>query len=133
MVWDECRDMASLGRYIAVDGKTYNVTPNHRMEIRYFALGSATTYTGWEGHQISCSGSTLKVDREDINHIVMHVTEEVLFRDEKFISREDDDGVMAHYDNVRLSCPIEDKHCVAGDVTYVWRIPLEKHCPLNHV
>ena len=80
------------------------------MEIRYFGLGSATTYTGFEGHQITCSGGTLMVDGEEIHHMVMHVTEEVLYRDEKFISRDDEDGVIAHYDNVRLSCPIEDKH-----------------------
>ena len=133
MLRDDCKTMASLGRYVAGDGKTYNIPPNHRMEIRYFALGSVTTYTGWEGHHISCSGGTFMVDGEEIHHTVMHVTEEILFRDEKFISREDDDRVIAHYNNVRLSCPIEDKHCVAGDVTYVWHIPLEEHCPLYHV
>ena len=103
MVWDECKDLASLGGYIAGDGKTYQVALNTRMEIRYFTLGSATTYTGLEGHQITCSGGTLMVDGEEIHHIVMHVTEEIIYRDEKFISRDDEDGVIAHYDNVRLS------------------------------
>ena len=125
MVWDECKDLADLGRYIAGDGKTYKAALNTRMEVRYFALGSATAYTGFEGNQITCSGGTLMVDGEEIHHIVMHVTEEILCRDEKFISRDDDDGVIAHYDNIQLSCPIEDKHCVGGDVTYVWRIPLK--------
>ena len=65
--------------------------------------------------------------------MVMYVTEEILYRHEKFISRDDEDGVIAHYDNIRLTCPIEDKHCVGGDVIYVWRIPMKAHCPLYHV
>ena len=125
MVWDECKDLASLGRYIAGDGKTYQVAPNFQMEVRYFALGSALTYTGFEGHWIISSRGALKVDGEDIHHMVMHVTEEIFYREEKLISRDDEDGVIAHYDNVRLSCPIEDKHCVAGDVTYVLAHPLK--------
>ena len=133
MVWDECNDLASLGRYVAGDGKIYQVALNIQMEVRYFALGSATTYTGFEGHQITCSGGTLMVDGEEIHHMVMHVTKEILYRNEKFISRDDEDGVIAHYDNIRVSCPIEDKHCVGGDVAYVWRIPLKTHCPLYHV
>ena len=63
----------------------------------------------------------------------MYVTEEILVRDEKFISREEDDGVIAHYNNVRLTCPAEDSHCVGGDVTYIWRMPIKAHCPLYHV
>ena len=55
------------------------------------------------------------------------------YRSEKIVSRDDEDGIIAHFDNVRLTCPIEDKHCVGGDVTYVWRIPLKEHCPLYHV
>ena len=73
------------------------------------------------------------VDGKQIYHMVMYVTEEILYRKEKFVSRDDEDGVIAHYDNVRLSCPIEDTHCVGGDVTYVWRVPLAEHCPLYHV
>ena len=60
-------------------------------------------------------------------------TEEILYRSEKFISGDDEDGIIAHYVNVRLTCPIEDEHCVGGDVTHVWPIPLKDHCPLYHV
>ena len=63
----------------------------------------------------------------------MHVTEEILYRNEKIIYREDEEGLIAHYDNVRLTCPVEDKHCIGGDVTYVWHIPIQKHCPVYHV
>ena len=58
----------------------------------------------------------------EIDNMVMYVTEEPLYRDEKFISREDDDGIIAHYNNVRLTCPAEDSHCVGGDVTYICRV-----------
>ena len=125
--------MASIGRYIAGDGQTYEIPVNTRVEVPYFAYGSATAYVGFEGSQISCSEGALLIDGKEIYHMVMYITEEILYRSEKFISREDEDGIIAHYDNVRLTCPIEDEQCVAGDVTYVWRIPMKKHCPLYHV
>ena len=65
--------------------------------------------------------------------MVMYVTEEVLYHDVKFISREDDEGIIAHYNNVRLTCNAEDSHRIGGDVTYIWRVPLKTHCPLYHV
>ena len=45
------------------------------------------------------------IDGKEIYNMVMYVTEEILYRKEKFVSRDDEDGVIAHYDNVRLSCP----------------------------
>ena len=63
----------------------------------------------------------------------MYVTEELLYSDEKFISREDDDGVIAHYNNVQLTSPAEDSHCIGSNVTYIWRVLLKSHCPLYHV
>ena len=63
----------------------------------------------------------------------MYVTEELLYRNEKFISREDKDGIFAHYNNVRLNCPAEDSHCVGGDISYIWRVPLKDYCSLYHV
>ena len=75
----------------------------------------------------------LLVDGLEIHNMVMYVTEELLYRDEKFISREEDDGIIAHYNNVRLTCPAEDSNCVGGDVTYTWRVPIKTHCPLYHV
>ena len=131
--WNRCKDLATLHHYIAEDLKTYEIPINIRTEVQYFAIGSATAYTGWEGNQITCSGGELVVDGKKINHIVMYVTEEILYRKEKFILREDEDGIFAHYDNVRLTCPVEDEHCVGGEVTYVWRVPLADHCPLYHV
>ena len=65
--------------------------------------------------------------------MVMYVTEEILYHAEKFSSRDDGDEVIAHFDNVQLSYPIEDSHCVGGDVTFVWRVPLTDHCPLYHI
>ena len=73
------------------------------------------------------------VDGSEIDNMVMYVTEEILHRSEKFISRDDEDGVIAHFDHVRLSCPIEDSHGVGGEITYVWHVPLTNHCPLYHV
>ena len=122
-----------MGQFRAGNGKTYSVAKNTRREISYFALGNANAYDGWDGNQITCNGRKLLVDGIEVDNMVMYVTEELLFRDEKFISREDDDGVIAHYNNVRLTFPIEDSHCVGGDVTYIWRVPLKSHCPLYHV
>ena len=39
---------------------------------------------------------------------VMYVTEEILYQQEKFMSQENEDGVFTHYENVRLTCAIED-------------------------
>ena len=65
--------------------------------------------------------------------MVVHVTEEILYYNEKIVYRDDEDGLSAHFGNIRLTCPVEDKHCVGGDVTYVWQIPLKEHCSLYHV
>ena len=132
MANNECRGL-QMGQYRAKDGKTYSIAKNTRREISYFALGTANAYDGWDGNQVTCSGGRLLVDGVLVDNMVMYVTEEILFRDEKFILREDDDGVIAHFNNVRLTCPIEDEHCVGGDVTYVWRVPIKSHCPLYHV
>ena len=129
---NECRAL-EMGQFRAGDGKSYSIAKNTRREISYFARGNANAYSGWDGSQITCNGGRLLVDGLEIDSMVMYVTEEILFRDEKFIVREDDDGVIAHYNNVRLTCPIEDEHCVGGDVTYIWRVPLKTHCPLYHV
>ena len=122
-----------MGQYRAGDGKTYSIAKHVRKEINYFAKGSANAYLGFYGSQITCTGGTLQVDGVDVDHMVMYITEELLFRDEKLISREDDDGIIAQYNNIRLTCPAEDNHCVGGDVSYVWRIPLKVHFPLYHV
>ena len=122
-----------MKQYVAGDGKTYSVSENGRKEINFFAKGSASAYTGFHGSQITCTGGLLKVDGADIYNMVMYVTEEILYYIENIISRDDEDGVIAHYDNVWLTCPIEDSHCVGGEVTYVWQVPLADHCPLYHV
>ena len=44
--WDKCKELASLGCYIAGDSRTYEIPLNTRMEVPYFAHGSATAYTG---------------------------------------------------------------------------------------
>ena len=131
--WEQCRDLATLGQYIAGDDKTYTVARNTRTEVPYFAYGSATAYTGFQGAQISCTGNTMLIDGKEIHHMVMYITEEILYRDETFVTRDNEDTVVAHYDNVRLTCPIEEQQCVGNDVTYVWRVPLKEHCPLYHV
>ena len=129
---NECRAL-QMGQFRAGNGKTYSIAKNTRREMSYFALGNANAYDGWDGNQITCNGGKLLVDGIEVDNMVMYVTEELLFRDEKFISREDDDGVIAHCNNVRLTCPVEDSHCVSGDVTYIWRVPLKSHCSLYHV
>ena len=122
-----------MGQYQAGDGKTYSIPKNVRKEINYFAKGSANTYSGFYGSQITCTGGTLQVDGVDVDQMGMYVNDELLFHDEKFISREDDDGIIAQYNNVRLTCPAEDNLCAGGDVSYVWHVPLKIHCPLYHV
>ena len=129
---NECRAMEN-GNYRAGNGKMYRIARNVRKEINYFARGTANAYSGWDGTQVTCNGGKLVVDGLEIHNMVMYVTEELLFRDEKFISREEDDGIIAHYNNVRLTCPAEDSNCVGGDVTYTWRVPIKAHCPLYHV
>ena len=84
-----------MGQYQAGDGKTYGIAKNVRKVINYFAKGSANTYSGFYGSQITCTGGTLQVDGVDVDQMVMYVTEELLYRDEKFISREDNDGIIA--------------------------------------
>ena len=73
------------------------------------------------------------MDGLEVDNMVMYVTQELLYWNEKFITREEDDGIIAHYNNVRVTCHAEDSHCVGGDVTYIWRVPLKAHCPLYHV
>ena len=122
-----------MGQYRAVNGKMYSIARNVRKEINYFARGFAKAYSGFHGSQITCTSGKLLVDGLEIDNMVMYVTEELLYGDEKFITRKEDDGIIAHYNNVRLTCPAEDSHCVGGDVTYIWRVPHKAHCPLYHV
>ena len=129
---NECRALQK-GQYRAGDGKTYSIAKNVRKEINYFVRGSTNAYSGFYGSQITCTGGKLLVDGLEVNNKVMYVIEELLYCDEKFVSREDDDGIIVHYNNVRLTCPAEDSHCVDGDVMYIWRMPLKAHCPLYHV
>ena len=93
--WDQCKELASLGRYIAGDDKTYEVALNTRTEVPYFAYGSATAYTGIAGNQITCSDHTMMIDGKEIHHMVMFVIEEVLYRDEKFVTSDDEDAVIS--------------------------------------
>ena len=103
MTQTECKNLASISQYVAGDGKTYSISANVRKEINYFARGSAMAYTGFHGNQITCTQRM--VDGSEIDNMVMYVTEEILHRTEKFISRDREDGVIAHFDNVRLTCP----------------------------
>ena len=53
--WEQCKELATLGRYVAGDDQTYEIARNTRTEVPYFAYGSATAYTGFQGAQISCT------------------------------------------------------------------------------
>ena len=108
MTRNDCQNMASIGQYVAGNGQTYPVSLNVRREISHFAIGTATAFTIFYRSQIACTGGLLMVDGVEIYNMVLYVTEEILFRKEKFISRDDEDGVIAHFDNMRLTCPIED-------------------------
>ena len=92
MTRSECKNLASMKQYVAGDGKTYSVSENVRKEINFFVKGTASAYTGFHGSQITCTGGVLKVDGSDIYNMVMYVTEEILYRTEKIISRDDEDG-----------------------------------------
>ena len=128
----ECQFLA-MSQYRAGDGKTYSMAKNVGKEINYFAKGSANAYSGFYGSQITCISGALHINGIEVYNMVMYVTEEILYQDEKFISREDDDSIIAQYNNLRLTCPAEDSHCASGDVSYVWRVPHKIHCPLYHV
>ena len=56
--YNECRSLA-MGPYRAGDGKTYSIDKNVRNETNYFAKGSANSYTGFYGSQITCTGGNL--------------------------------------------------------------------------
>ena len=58
--WNECKELASIGQYVAGDGRMYEIPINTRTEIPYFAFGSASAYVGIEGNQITCTGGTIK-------------------------------------------------------------------------
>ena len=105
-----------MDQYHARDGKTYSIAEIVQKEIYYFARGSAIAYSGFYGNQITCTGGKLRVHGVEVDNMVIYVTGELLYRDKKFISREDDDGIIAHCNNVWLTCPAEDLHCVGGDV-----------------
>ena len=90
MTRNDCQIMASIGQYVAGDSKTYPISQNVRREISYFAKGTATAYTGFYGSQISCTGGQLMVDGVEIYNMVMYVT---MSCKEKFISRDDEDGL----------------------------------------
>ena len=64
--------------------------------------------TGFHRSQITCTDGKLLVNALEIDNMVMYVTKELLYHDEKFISREEGDGIIAHYNNVRLTCPAEE-------------------------
>ena len=76
MHWDKCKELASIGRYIAGDSRTYEIPINTRTEIPYFAYGSASAYIGFEGSQITCSGGSMMVDGKEIFNMVMFINEE---------------------------------------------------------
>ena len=84
---NECRAL-KMGQYCAGDGKTYSIARNVQKEINYFARGSANAYSGFHGSQITCTGGKLTVNGLEIDNMVMYVTEELLYPEEKFISME---------------------------------------------
>ena len=115
-------------RVRAGDCKTYSIAKNTCKEINFFAKGSANAYSGFYGCQITCTGGELQIDGVEVDNMV-----KLLYGDEKFISREDDDGIIAQYNNVWLTYSAKNAHCIGGDVSNIWRVLLKVHCLLYHV
>ena len=58
LAYNGCRSLA-MDQYRAGDGKTYSIAKNVCKEINYFVKGSANTYSGFYGNQITCTDGTL--------------------------------------------------------------------------
>ena len=128
---NECRAL-EMGQYRAGDGKTYSIARNVRTEINYFARGSAKAYSGFYSSQITCTGGKLLVDGLEVDNMVMYVTEELLYRDEKFITRK----TMAELLHITIMSGLPALWRIltaSEEMLLTSGVPLKAHCPLYHV
>ena len=129
---EECKKLKTLGKYKAGNGKEYSIPKDQHVTVSYYTHGNAAPYTSWMGSQITCVGDRLRVGTEDVDSMVVYRTEQVFFRDETIIEREDK-SLVAFYDNIRLTCALTDGWCESSLSTYVWDTPASGHCPLYSV
>ena len=132
---ETCRRMSSINMYTDDAGKRHRVTPNYQLTIDYYVGGSSVSpHKSWlHGTQLTCTGTKMTIGGVDVDNMVTRRIEEVLYRSEKIIQRHEDGEIIAFHNNVRLSCPIENKYCTTNSVTYIWDIPLKEYCPLYNV
>ena len=112
--------------------RSHTITQNQEYTLSYYTHGSTSPYSDWTGTQIICNGDRLKVQNQEIDEMVLYITEKILYRPEKTIQREDE-SIIAFYDNVRLPCGINDGHCQSPSSTYHWSVSNRAHCPLYDV
>ena len=129
-----CKQMYTLDRYTAGDGTSYSIKKDQLLEIQYYVGGSSvqTRTSFFSGPELSCDGTEIKVKGVNVENMVSHITEEVLFREETFVYRKDEQ-LIAFYNNVRLNCPIEAEFCSSNSITYSWKKPTDNYCPLYHI
>ena len=129
---EECFSIRDERSFVSGDGKRHHIAINNRKIVEYYKHGSVVPYSGDLGTELTCSGSKLRIQGEDIYSMVIHITEEVIFKREKIIRREDT-SLIAFYDNIRINAGIEELGNVQGDTTYIWKIPIDKYCPIFDV
>ena len=135
MPHETCRQMSSINMYTDDTGKRHKATPNYLLTIEYYVSGSSVSpHKSWlHGTQLTCTGTKMTIGGVEIHNMVTRRVEEILYRKEKIIQRHEDGEIIAFYNNIRLSCPIENKYCLTNSITYIWDIPLKEHCPLYDV
>ena len=128
---DECLRMAR-GRYRDGKGDTHTTALDTWLHARYYKAGKV--YVGHDstlgGSELKCSGTTIMINSESIDRAIVFLEESIIVRKERLIQR-NDNSLVAFYENVRLSCPLEDGGCEEGPVTYVWKPPKMDRCHLK--
>ena len=115
----ECQTLATSGKSVDTFRRNHTIAQNQEYTLSYYTHGSTSPYSDWTGTQIICNGDRLKVQNQEVDEMVVYVTDKILYRPEKIIQREDE-SIIAFYDNVRPPCGINDGHSQSPSSTYYW-------------
>ena len=124
--------LTTSGQYKTGDGREHQIPKDTTYRTSYFALGNTYVYEDPLSTQVSCTGGRIKVLGTDVDRIVQYVTEEILYRDERILQREDT-SLVAFYENLILDCPLDHLHCLRENIMFIWTLGNGKHCPLLSV
>ena len=127
MTEDQCRQLIT-GKYYDMRGVDHTVAPNQKFQISYFRHGR-TYFSKGEG---KCSGEKMFIHNELVSDMVEHISEFVLFREERIIERRDS-SIIAFFQNVKLPCFLEDLGCYAGETYFAWNLSKKTYCPYREV